>query len=395
MADAHILHQIPFRQGLTAQLTALQRMIGHVADQLAQMTGITPVRHPVFLGMGASFAAAALPVRLLRQRGVYAERLLASDITSDLALPPADLVWAISQSGRSTETIQAMPLIEPALRACLVNITDSDLASCCDRRVSLGDEPDSYASTVAFTGTVAALDLIAGAMLGQDWSGQWIGVGDRLSEFRDRAQPLIERIAEDHTDVSCVDIVADGTQTATAEEGALLFREVCRLPATATTTRNYLHGEMESAGTALHIVLGSGREIELATMLAGAGHPCLLLTHVVVPPQPHLTVIRLDDSIHLGEQVVASTMVMQSLAGAFAAVWGIDVEEFVFSNRDTKTSLTAEEQVESAQRSSARTDSATEPAGGSSTHLGSAEADSTNSDHSAKPGRVTGGGNRD
>ncbi|MDR2975186.1 MAG: hypothetical protein LBV00_10845 [Propionibacteriaceae bacterium] len=337
MNDAHILHQIPYQTGLTAQFEAMERMTDRIGAQLNGLD-LHHVNQPAFIGMGASFAAAALPVDLLRRHGRWTERLLACNIQPGMALPPADLVMAISQSGRSTETIQALSLIEPGARACLVNITDSDLGLACDRRLTLGDEPDSYASTVAYSGTLAALHLIAGALLGQDWSDRWHGTGERLETFITRSQPQIDAALANSADVACADIVADGAHRASAEEGALLLREVCRLPATSSTTRNYLHGEMESAGQTLHVVIGSGREIQLARMLAEAGHPCLLMTEAKVASQPNLIVIALTPGPdRLSEQVIASTMVMQCLAGGFAAARGVEIEDFVFHNDDTKT----------------------------------------------------------
>ncbi|MEV7520203.1 hypothetical protein [Streptomyces sp. NPDC091371] len=89
------------------------------------------------------------------------------------------------------------------------------------------------------------------------------------------------------------DGVAAGASRASAEEGALLLREVVRMTAAASATRNCLHGEMESAGGTLHLVYGDGREIEPARSLARAGHLTLLITTADVDVEENLFTVRL------------------------------------------------------------------------------------------------------
>ncbi|MFD4241718.1 hypothetical protein ACFWP3_09000 [Streptomyces sp. NPDC058525] len=131
------------------------------------------------------------------------------------------------------------------------------------------------------------------------------------------------------------DGVAAGASRASAEEGALLLREVVRMTAAASATRNYLHGEMESAGNTLHLVYGDGRELEPARSLAGAGHLTLLITTAETEPAENLYTVRLPrcaDAV----RVVLETVVLQELVARLSAEGGVPIESFVFANDDTK-----------------------------------------------------------
>ncbi|MDR2973741.1 MAG: hypothetical protein LBV00_03360 [Propionibacteriaceae bacterium] len=330
--------QISFLDGEIAQSTALERIAATVSDQIA---GLTPLRQAPeegvnFTGMGASYAALAVPVRLLTGNGVPAQRLLASDVPDFAGALHSGLMVAVSQSGCSTETLEAMNVVTVP-RVVVVNQTGGPLTRTCEACISLGGEPDSYASTVGYTGTIIALTAIARAVLRHDWGGEWVGIGGKVSAIQAQVAPVIEALASQAAEVVGVDVVAGGMSRATAEEGALLLREVCRVPATAAVTRNYLHGGMESAGDTMHVILGDGREIALARSLADAGHQTLLVTSEEVASSGCLTVIRLPIET-APVRVVVETLVLQRLAGALAGVRGVDIEEFVFSNPDTKTS---------------------------------------------------------
>ncbi|MDR2895567.1 MAG: hypothetical protein LBV30_02790 [Propionibacteriaceae bacterium] len=330
--------QIAFLEGETKQAPALRRIAGLIGQQISDLT---PWReHPEtgvnFTGMGASYAALAVPVRLLIAHDIPAMRLLASDVPDFAGSLHAGLMVAVSQSGRSTETIEAMSALTVP-RVAVVNQSGGPLAGVCDAAISLGDEPDSYASTVGFTGTVIALSAIARAILHQDPVGEWADIEDLTRSWQAGLTEPIRQLVAEAAGVVSADLVAAGCSRASTEEGALLLREVARIPSAAAVTRNYLHGSMESAGDTLHVICGDGRELELANALAGAGHPTLLLTSIARASRGRLTVLTLPETT-APVRVVLETLVMQRLAAAFAQQRGIDIEEFVFANPDTKTS---------------------------------------------------------
>ncbi|MFG2078034.1 SIS domain-containing protein [Nonomuraea maritima] len=335
--------RIPFLAGRAGQPAALERIAARVAAQLPALAAadgaLAGVKRPVFVGIGASYAALTLPVQLLAEGGVLARRELAGELGDGLSLTGADLVLAVSQSGRSPETIDSLSLLPGAHRAALVNVVPSLLSRAADHCVDLGNEPDSYASTIGYTGTLVALTMVARTLLGTpaaEVAEEWSGIGAALERHEEALAPVVDEVARRAARAVAADVVSSGVFRAVSESGALLLREVCRVPASALVTRNYLHGEMESAGDTLHVVIGDGRELELATTLAAAGHHTLCVTSADLAPAEHLHVVPLPAEAPLPVRVVLATAVLQRLAAALAEARGVDIEDFVFHNSDTK-----------------------------------------------------------
>jgi fructoselysine-6-P-deglycase FrlB-like protein len=330
--------RITFLQGQADQPQALARVAARLRRRLADadLAPLLAARRPLFAGIGASYAALAVPVELLRAHGIPAQRVLASDITDGGSGFDADLLVGVSQGGRSAETIAAFQALARVPRVAVLNVAQSPLGDLAELTVDLGNEPDSYASTIGFTGTIVALDLIVGELARRPAAeNPWTDIAAQTAEVRRRAAVAVEQVRSRAARCIAADVVASGASRASAEESALLLREVPRMPAAASATRNYLHGEMESAGGTLHLVFGDGREIELARSLSGAGHLTLLVTAHEVPASAHLTVVRLPRAAPAA-RVVLETVVVQELVAALAAEREIPIESFVFANDDTK-----------------------------------------------------------
>ncbi|WP_369372479.1 SIS domain-containing protein [Promicromonospora sp. Populi] len=341
--------RIDYRVAREGQPEALVRAAARVADQLAGLSGgalDTTGAGPLFLGMGASYAAAALPVRLLAAAGLPARREIASEVVPG-GVGSARAVVGISQSGRSPETIAAVSAWPAERRWSLTNVAGSALAEVAGpRAVDLGSEPDSYASTIGYTGTLIGLTMLARATSGASVDAahtEWHGISTAVRHLEEEAAPVIAAVADlathpaSGTPAIAADVVASGASRAASESGALLLREVCRIPSSAVVTRNYLHGEMESAGGTLHVVLGADREVRLARSLAAAGHPTLLLTSADVAAEGPLHVVRLPEATE-PVRVVLETVLLQALAGTLADLRGVAIEDFVFEHDDTKVS---------------------------------------------------------
>ncbi|GAA4086713.1 SIS domain-containing protein [Nonomuraea soli] len=334
--------RITFREGQARQGAAL-RDIAERVRALLDGPGAALVRgarKPLFTGIGASHAALAVPVELLRSHGIAAQRVLAPEIGPGGAGFDCDLVIGVSQSGRSSETVEAFRRLDGIARVAVLNVTGSPLAELAEATVDLGDRPDSYASTIGYTGTIVALDLlataIAGSIAGSIAGGDpWDGIEAAVGRTREQAASVLAPVVARAAGCVAADAVGAGPSRASAEEAALLLREVARMPAAASVTRNYLHGEMESAGHTLHLVLGDGREVELAASLAGAGHLTVLVTSRAVRQAENLAVVRLTPETP-AERVVLETVVIQELVAALADERGIPIESFVFANDDTK-----------------------------------------------------------
>src|SRR5882724_2057001 len=158
---------ITFAAARQTQADSLEVAIGSIRDQVLgyQNAGEFRGAGPIFTGIGASLAAACAPVWSLRSRGIHSWRLGAGD--QPLPFPPTvHPVVGVSQSGRSAETLALLESVSGSLRYAVVNAVPSSIAEAAATVIGLGNRPDSYASTVGYTATVAALGILADA-----WDG--------------------------------------------------------------------------------------------------------------------------------------------------------------------------------------------------------------------------------
>jgi fructoselysine-6-P-deglycase FrlB-like protein len=336
---------ISYAQATAGQAEALETAIPRIEAQvraLAADGALTDVG-PLFLGIGASLAATAPAVWHLRERGITAWRLDAGDTPLPLATG-AHPVIGVSQSGRSSETIAALDTIPSSLRYGVVNTVPSPLSELATRLVGLGTIPDSYASTTGYTATVVAVSMLAEAWAGGDIDPAWRDFAALFRETEDMLAPQIDRAAALVASAPSLDFVGAGPSTGSAEAGALLFREVARIPASAMGTRQYLHGSMESAGEGAHVLFGGDREHRVARTLSDAGHRVVLVTTDDVDGAEHLETVRLPRSSSTARAVLEA-LFLQGLVARVADARGVDIEEFVFHNDDTKVDATVESGV--------------------------------------------------
>jgi glucosamine--fructose-6-phosphate aminotransferase (isomerizing) len=331
---------ITFAAARATQAEELGRAIPLIAAQIAdrQAAGELEGPGPVFVGIGASLAAACAAVWELRTRGIHSWRLGAGDLP--LPFPPSTHpIVGISQSGRSAETLAVLESTPAELRLAVVNTEPSPISQLATT-ISLGSLADSYASTLGYTATVAALGMLADAWDDGTIDTGWFDLHSVFARVEAQITGQVTGLAQLFRTVASSDFVGAGPAVGSAEAGALLFREVARIPATGMSTRQYLHGSMESAGDGVHVVFGDSRELDLATTLSEAGHHVILISGEPVDPTETLHVVQLP-KLPAAQRAVLEALVMQILVGAVADVRGVDIEEFVFHNADTKVPVDA------------------------------------------------------
>ncbi|MEO3859534.1 hypothetical protein [Acrocarpospora sp. B8E8] len=327
---------ISFVSARAGQLAALREAIERLGHEVTarQADGWFRGSGPIFVAIGASHAAACAPTWILRRRGVHAWRLSAGDHPLPFPASSHPLI-AVSQSGRSSETLAVLESVDPHLRYAVTNAAPSPIATVAERALSLGGIPDSYASTIGYTATIVALGMIAEAWGGGTVDPSWTRLPDHLHDLGETLGAHADALAAPFANARAGDFVGGGPSAGSAEAGALLFREAVRLPAAAMSTRQYLHGAMESAGNTMHVLFGDEREITLARTLAAADHPVILVTSEDVTPGPALQVVGLP-AVPPSQRALLEAVVLQSLVARTAERAGIDIEEFVFDNADTK-----------------------------------------------------------
>jgi glucosamine--fructose-6-phosphate aminotransferase (isomerizing) len=338
--DGYISYSAAGATQAEALAGAVARLRAEVHEQAAR--GALRGPGPIFLGIGASLAAACAPVWTLRKRGIHSWRLSAGDYP--LPFPSsAHPVFAVSQSGRSTETLAALDSLAPELRYAVVNTVPSPLTEAAGSHLALGNIPDSYASTIGFTATVTALGMLADAWDGGEVDPAWAGLPDLVRQVDAAVGSRAEELAAAFDGAPWADFIGSGPSAGSAEAGALLFREVARVPSAGMSTRTYLHGSMESASPAgVHVLFGAERELEVARMLAAAGNRVILITGDRVAAQDGLLVVTLPQASP-SQRAVLEAVTMQVVVEAVARARGVEIEEFVFFHDDTKVAGPAEE----------------------------------------------------
>jgi glucosamine--fructose-6-phosphate aminotransferase (isomerizing) len=248
-------------------------------------------------------------------------------------------IIGISQTGKTTETLAVLSSIDAPLRYAVVNNHPSPVAEVAGTFLSLGNIPDSYASTIGYTATVTALGMIAEAWDGGDVDPGWSELPELFRATEEAVGTRAAELAATFAGVTTADFVGAGPSVGSAEAGALLFREVARVHTAGMSTRQYLHGSMESAGDGVHVLFGDDREIEVARTLSEAGHRVILVSGRSVEEAPRLQTIKLPQ-VAPAQRAVLEALVMQILVAEVANLHGIEIEEFVFHNADTKVEAT-------------------------------------------------------
>lgn len=330
---------IPF---VEARLTQADRLAVAIESVTAQLTALQAAGEltgpgPIFVGIGASLAAACAPVWELRSKGVHSWRLGAGDLPLPFPHSRHPIV-GVSQSGRSFETLTVLKEVPEDQRYAVVNYEPSPIAEVVQRTISLNNIPDSYASTIGYTATIAALGLLADSWDHGTADPGWTRLPEVFRRCDNEFAAAIKPIAELFAAAESIDFVGAGPSVGSAESGALLFREVARIHATAMSTRQYLHGSMESAGGGVHVLLGDTRELEVARTLSEAGHQVVLLSAEPVPPGPRRATV-LMPALPAAQRAIIEALFMQVLVGEVANLRGLDIEEFVFNNTDTKVAV--------------------------------------------------------
>lgn len=295
------------------------------------------------IAMGASSHSGEALTAALAQVGVRAVNITASDLElSADGFQPGDHYLVVSESGQSPEPIRAAATFTPGRRIGITNDPGAPLSSVVDVILPLGGWPDSRVYTSGFTGTLLAY----AALIRQQRPG--VDVTDPATipdvvastlgtygDYADQAATLLEK-------VQAVDFVARGISRAAATEGALVVREGARLHAAAYDTYQYIHGPMEplAADSGL-IVFGDARELPMVDMVLDRGIKVVLLTRADAAdiPRPHhenLLVVPVPDAVTGIARAVLETVFVQMLTLRLTVRSGIDINEFLFEQPDTK-----------------------------------------------------------
>ncbi|MDR6863645.1 SIS domain-containing protein [Phycicoccus sp. 3266] len=326
-----------FPDGITAQPDTLARSAKTVTDALPDLPPPAPRDVTALVGIGASEHAARSAAPVWRHQGLRAYAVSASELlTGDSG--HADVYVALSESGRSAETVAAMTHVTGATRIGVTNEPQSPLAELVEHVLPLDSGPDSPVYTTGYTATLQALGLLGDAWSGH--AGDWSALPDQAATVLAAAEPVVAAVHDAFETARSIDVIGSGAAWASAGEGALMLRESARVLTATHETYNYLHGPMEPLeGQTACLVVGDGREVRLARDTSALGCPTLLITtQHDVPAQANLTVLTLPQTPSPLALAVLQILPIQLMGWAMAETRGLAVDGFRHHQDDIKLS---------------------------------------------------------
>ena len=213
-----------------------------LAGPAAALDAVQPLvrraRRVLFLGMGSSRFAALDAAALLRSHGVDAHAELAS--TGRPQPPAADtLVLAISASGGSAETVTAMRRhLGTSMVAGVTSRPQAAIGQEADVCLPIAADGPSGVACASYRSTAALLRRVCGLML-SDAPSLELAAAASASVMASREAWLpraVELLAG-----GPIHVLAAAERIGSAEQSALMLREVARVPAHACETGDWSH----------------------------------------------------------------------------------------------------------------------------------------------------------
>ena len=229
-------------------------------------------RQVILTGMGSSLHALHPLHRELAGRGLAAAMIETSELIhyAEEALNPAVLVIAVSQSGRSAETVRLMEMNRG--RAAVIGVTntaDSPLAEGADAMVLMRAGSESTVSCKTYLATLVALAWLGDTLAGRpdpDLALAAPAVSAYLAGWRGHVEEVRERLAG----ARHLFLAGRGPSLASAGTGGLIVKEAAHFPAEGMSAAAFRHGpfEMVNPGVFLLVFAGAPRTAALNERLA-------------------------------------------------------------------------------------------------------------------------------
>jgi fructoselysine-6-P-deglycase FrlB-like protein len=197
-------------------------------------------RRVLFLGMGSSRFAALDAATLLRSHGVEATAEMAS---TGLPQPPTaeTLVLAISATGGSAETVTAMRRhLGTSMVVGLTARLDGPIAQEADICLQISGDGRSGVACASYRSTVAVLQQVCGLLVPVPVTATRERAAETAAKVLAHRQEWLPQAVE-LLAPGPVHVLAPAERMGSAEQSALMLREVPRIPAYACETGDWSH----------------------------------------------------------------------------------------------------------------------------------------------------------
>jgi glucosamine--fructose-6-phosphate aminotransferase (isomerizing) len=249
MNESRLLEDIRNQEQSLVRVLAHQSGQGHAAlTESARL--LQSAKKIVVTGIGASLHA-AFPLHYeLAAHGFdsvivesgellhYQERLCSSAV-----------VVVVSRSGESVEIVKLLSRVKEISQHTIgvTNEPESTLAKGARVALTVGSLPDEMVAIQSYTGTVAALMLLAAAVTGDHdkTHGEMTALLPQVSSLIAANLDHIEDWDDFFKTGSPIYLLGRGPSYASALEGALLFSETAKEPAVGIASGSFRHGPVE------------------------------------------------------------------------------------------------------------------------------------------------------
>jgi glucosamine--fructose-6-phosphate aminotransferase (isomerizing) len=216
-------------------------------------------RDILFLGSGSSLFVGMLGALAFRRRGIRAAALAATEARFDNAAYREACIVALSQSGRSTDLLDAIDLLAPSRLVALTNDVTSPLAARADVVIDCLAGPEIAVPASKSVTSMAAILLWSAALTGpkKNRSAETLTqtAADVCAWFESDGVAAVAAAAHRIARRRSVAVVAAGYGVPIAYESALKIKEA-----------SYVHAEGFSAGEFRH---GSSAMVDATTAIVG------------------------------------------------------------------------------------------------------------------------------
>jgi glucosamine--fructose-6-phosphate aminotransferase (isomerizing) len=258
------------------------------------------------------------------------------------------VVVVVSRSGESVEVVKLLEQLKGVAERTIgvTNEASSALARLVDVAVIVGSLADEMVAVQSYTGTVAALLLLAGVvceefeMRGEELAGALPGISALVAEQVEQASEwdVFFRVG------APIYLLGRGPSYASALEGALLFSETAKEPAVGLAAGSFRHGPVEIVDAGFRAIvfapLGRTREINLglARDLVRFG----AMVRVVGPLGEDGRGLPFVEAPLVSEWVapLVEIVPVQVAALRLAAVKGLEIGKFRFAPQVTRNEMT-------------------------------------------------------
>ena len=232
--------------------------------RFAQRLSDHALKRVLLTGMGSSFHA-LYPLRLaLIAQGIQTEMFETSELIhfAPRLLSPDTLVVAVSQSGRSAETLQLLDLIHTdAPLIGVTNTPDSPLAQKSSVVLLTRAGAEYSVSCKTYVTSLAALSLLGDLLTGQDAGGTVSAIRASISltaQYLSHWETYVESAVEELSGIAHLILTGRGPSLAAVGTGGLIMKEAAHFHAEGMSSAAFRHGPLEMVSPELYVLVYAG-----------------------------------------------------------------------------------------------------------------------------------------